>query len=125
MLQRYTQQPSSLLIKCKNCLKTTVCNIPLPPKSELPSKKQVVNKTISTAVGSNNSTPSKKKKKNKQQQQNAQSTKRSLATMKATGKSKKPLSKSQLKNIAKGIKNNASSAKTSSLQKFLSSVRWK
>ena len=121
MLERYTKTPSSLLIKCKNCLKTTICNIPLPPKSELTSKKQVVN-TNSTAANTNSA--SSKKKKNKQQQkQNAQSAKKSLATIKSSGKSKKPLSKSQLKNIAKGIKNNASAANQSSLQKFLNSVK--
>jgi len=124
MLERYTKTPSSLLIKCTNCLKTTVCNIPLPPKSELTSKKQVVN-TNSTTAANTDSALSKKKKKNKQQQQkqNAQSAKKSLATIKSSGKSKKPLSKSQLKNIAKGIKSNASAANQSSLQRFLNSVK--
>lgn len=122
--QRFSESPSAISIKCGYCLKSTTFPAPLPPqearkKPSVPILDQK-QKEVPAKLRGLQQKDQKVKQKHKHEKLPAIPAKNHGRITKAP--IKKQISKSQLKNISKSLKQN-NSKPTSSLQSFLSSVK--
>lgn len=139
MIERYTNNPSSLVITCETCSKKTSIPIAVPPKEDkrhlaTPSTEKDLSKShakkakkkenkatnvqsLPTKKNPVLSLPSKSSKSTSEKAVTKPGKKNVVTIKKPTWK--QPFSKSQLKNISKNLKKTSSS----SLQAFLNSVK--
>ena len=128
ILDRYSKSPSSITIKCGNCSKLTAFPAPLPPRESKKNIKLSISSSAENNHHNHTNNQSKKQLAKQKRKENHQKVPSIQVPIKGQSKvikqpaAKKQISKTQLKNISKTLKQNPSKP-TSSLQSFLNSVK--